>query len=702
MISAQDREIQALVADVRDGRLLLPELQRRYVWKATQVRDLFDSLYRQYPSGQLLVWQTTDVPFSRTASVAELDSAQPNPQLLLDGQQRLTSLTAVLLGKPLLVRGLKRPIDVAFNLYTEKFEVAGPRQRRETGWISLSKLYTQGAIAVFVGLKLDPSSTEAQQILGRLTRLDQIKSYKYRVNVLENLSYAEVTHIFVRINSGGATLGGADLALAQVSSRWRGVVPEFEAFQEILSRRGLVVDSGLLLRAMTVLATGQSKPSLLFRGDRQHTTVEDLQAAWQRTTSAMKQAISFLTNNCHVDKLSLLPTNLVLIPLVAFFDRFGSNVSAAQARELQRWVYMALIWSRYNMSTESVLDQDVAALSKERPIDTMIQNIEDRVGKRPVTERELQDQRKNSPFMMMAYVLARRAGAQDWFNGVAIGASEQLEFHHIFPKALLRDHYDLRQESRTVDQVANLVFLSRRANSRISTRMPYEYLEEIDPERLKAQYVPQERELWALPRFEEFLLKRRTLLADAINDLLQSLTSEPRLWPSSKAEILESRVDALERLMRDLVDERITEARGPEAWDYCVPKDIRSSIENRLKQRLLKNPFQAEDFNSTAAKLSLCQFSDYARIIKANWAPFADVFGDWPVFEQHIRSVTTARNAFKHHTALTAADLLSAEAGLVWIEECLRYSSVRDGDENADKDDMAEADAERSMSGIGG
>ncbi len=63
MITAQDKEIQALVGEVRDGRLLLPELQRGYVWKAPQVRNLFDSLYRNYPSGQLLIWETDDVPF---------------------------------------------------------------------------------------------------------------------------------------------------------------------------------------------------------------------------------------------------------------------------------------------------------------------------------------------------------------------------------------------------------------------------------------------------------------------------------------------------------------------------------------------------------------------------------------------------------------------------------------------------------------
>src|SRR5437868_13930576 len=102
MITSKISEIQALVDDIKNEKLLLPELQRRYVWKAPQVRDLFDSLYHQYPSGQLLVWETDDLPFSRPTSVESTQLKQIRPQLLLDGQQRLTSLAAVMLGRPLI------------------------------------------------------------------------------------------------------------------------------------------------------------------------------------------------------------------------------------------------------------------------------------------------------------------------------------------------------------------------------------------------------------------------------------------------------------------------------------------------------------------------------------------------------------------------------------------------------------------------
>ena len=315
-----------------------------------------------------------------------------------------------------------------------------------------------------------------------------------------------------------------------------------------MKQRGWDLDTRVLLRAMTALLTNQSYLSKLFSTGRQNLTVDDFQSAWTRTKPAMDQATNFIVHNCGIDQPTLMPTANVLIPLVAFFDRYGRHVSTEQAHHLQRWLYMAFIWSRYSFSVESKLDQDIVALGKDDPIGTMIRNIEDQVGtQRPVTERELQDQLSNSPFMLMAYVLARRAEAQDWFNGVAIGSGQALEFHHIFPRAVLRQRFDLRQDSRIVNQVANLAFLSQKANARIAASDPAVYLAQIDEARLRAQYVPLDRSLWTLDRFEDFVRERRRLLADAINQLLQSLLDGSTLWPVSQAALLESRLDALER-----------------------------------------------------------------------------------------------------------------------------------------------------------
>ncbi len=674
MITSQDREIQALVNDIRDGKLLLPEMQRAYVWKSPQVRNLFDSLYRGYPSGQLLIWETDDLPTSRTVSIEQAQKHERRPLLLLDGQQRLTSLAAVMLGNPLRVRDSQRAIDIVFNVNTERFEVAGPRRSADVGWISLTKLFTQGQVEILRELKLSFDTPDAGQILDRVKHLENIKNYKYRVILLERLNYEEVTDIFIRINSGGTVLNNADLALAQISARWHGVTEEFTRFQwDLWKRHALWLDNGILLRTMSLMLTSQSRLSQFFRSDHRRISADEIPAAWSRAHNGLNKAIEFLMANCKIDRLNLLPSNYVLITLAVFFDRFGSQVTTTQSRDLQRWVYLAIVWTRYSGSSETALDQDYAALSKPNPVPTMIENIEDKIGRgRQISERELRDQRKNSPFMVLAYVLARNADAEDWFNGVKLGGNQTLELHHIFPKAVLAKRYNLRSDSLIVDQVANLVFLSDKANATISSRAPVDYLPRIEEPRLRAQYVPLNRDLWMLDQFDNFVAERRQQLAEGINKLLLSLTDKPALVPPSDVTLLESRVEALEHELRDLVAERLTEARGDRALEHCVPKEVRSSILGRVKQRVKQNPFEADVIADLSDLLQFCQFSDYAKIMQANWLLFTDVFGEGTSFTQHITAITSVRNAFAHNRQPGKSDLLSAEAGLIWVDECLK------------------------------
>src|SRR5579884_1872819 len=156
MIQTVSQSIESLVKDIEEGKLLLPEMQRGFVWKSTQVRDLFDSLYNDYPSGQLLVWETDELPSgNRKTSLGGLASVQRSPRLLLDGQQRLTSLAAVMLGRPLEVRDASRNIDIVFNVETEKFEVAGARHTIQNHWVSLVKFFTKGSTSCILELGLD-------------------------------------------------------------------------------------------------------------------------------------------------------------------------------------------------------------------------------------------------------------------------------------------------------------------------------------------------------------------------------------------------------------------------------------------------------------------------------------------------------------------------------------------------------------------
>ena len=111
-----EASVQELVGKIQRGELALPEMQRRYVWRSTRVRDLFDSLYRGYPSGAILLWETHESVPIQDFAISQQPAPFQNRQLLLDGQQRLTSLSALIRGEPVTVQGRKKPIDLLFNL----------------------------------------------------------------------------------------------------------------------------------------------------------------------------------------------------------------------------------------------------------------------------------------------------------------------------------------------------------------------------------------------------------------------------------------------------------------------------------------------------------------------------------------------------------------------------------------------------------
>jgi uncharacterized protein with ParB-like and HNH nuclease domain len=349
-----EASVEELVSMIGRGELRLPEMQRRFVWRATRVRDLLDSLYRGYPSGAILLWETDEqVPLQEMAVTQQTNPYQTS-RLLLDGQQRLTSLSAVIRGEPVKVRNRKRPIDLLFNLdhpdhptvLTEvndngheeedeeeedidelihdetdstedelqkrfnrmTFVVATRKLERLPQWVKVTEVFKSDSDAAFLkqaGVSSfdDPNYERYSR---RLARLRAIRKYMYRMDVLERgLSYDEVTEIFVRVNSLGAKLRGSDLALAQITARWPNSLKIFEAFQRECSEAGFELDLGLHLKNLVALTTGQSR-FLTVGGLRR----EALEQGWRESCRGMEFALNFLRNNAGITSPALLSSRL--------------------------------------------------------------------------------------------------------------------------------------------------------------------------------------------------------------------------------------------------------------------------------------------------------------------------------------------------------------------------------------------------------
>ncbi|MCB0100634.1 MAG: DUF262 domain-containing protein [Anaerolineales bacterium] len=560
--------VEELVGMIERGELRLPEMQRRYVWRAPRVRDLLDSLYRGYPSGAILIWDTDeDVPLQEFA-VEQRTNPYKSTRLLLDGQQRLTSLSAVIRGEPISVRGRKRPIEILFNLehpdqlalITEvnenidfdededeidgdddadasedelqkrfdkmTFLVTTRKLESLPHWVKVSDVFKTDEDAPFLsraGVEKisDPKYTKYSQ---RLARLRSIRKYVYRMDVLErSMSYEEVTEIFVRVNSLGAKLRGSDLALAQITAKWRNSLKIFEAYQKKCAKAGFDLELGNHLKNMMVFATGQSRFQTVGS-----LSIERLQEAWETSCEGMDFAVNFCKNNLGIDDPILLSSPFLLIVLAYYGYKRNYTIASDEANRLKYWGLVSNAKGRFSRgSSETILDQDIAVLRDGGGVDILIDRLRSQVGKLDISPEELEGRNQRSALFKTMFLAFRAAGAKDWKSNLMIaldhsGAQHKLQFHHIFPKALLKSSGNYSQ--RDIDDIANLAFIGGKTNRAISDKPPIEYfpplLEKAGKNSFEAQCIPVDPAILDITKYRDFLAQRRLLIAARLNEFL--------------------------------------------------------------------------------------------------------------------------------------------------------------------------------------
>jgi hypothetical protein len=555
--------VEELVGRIERGQLRLPEMQRRYVWRSPRVRDLLDSLYRGYPSGAILLWETNeDVPLQEFG-VPQKDNPYQNTQLLLDGQQRLTSLSAVIRGEPVMVRGRKKPLELLFNLehpehlavvtevneeaddddespddedtdssddeLQERFNkmvfvVATKKLEQLPQWVRVTDVFKstsdsdflkQAGVTSFDDPRYDKYSK-------RLARLRGIRGYVYRIDVLErSLSYDEVTEIFVRVNSLGAKLRSSDLALAQITAKWPGALKTFQGVQEQSKKAGFDVDLGLHLRNLVAFATNQSR--FLTIGN---VPIERLQEAWKHCVPGIEYAINFLKSNAGIDSPALLSSPYLLVTLGYFGHARRYTIDQNEAAALRKWALLANAKGRYTRgSSETLLDQDLATIRDGGGVPELLERLRLQVGRLDIVQDELMGRNQRSALFKTMFLAFREAGAKDWKSNLAIaldhrGVTHKLQFHHIFPKALLRGHYTTRE----ADDIANLAFISGKTNKQILAKPPKayfpQYIEKAGKEAFAAQCIPTDDAFLDVADYKAFLAVRRKQISQRLNQYL--------------------------------------------------------------------------------------------------------------------------------------------------------------------------------------
>ncbi len=530
-------KISTILDHIDSGHMALPEFQRGYVWNRDQVRGLFDSLYRRHPVGGLLVWATE----SKSANHrGDGQLAAGVVKLLLDGQQRMTTLYGVVRGRaPKFFDGNAQAFTgLRFHLEAEAFAFYQPLKMQEDPlWIDVTELMQNGTAGLgeFVS-RLSESQDLAAKVgtyVGRLSGLLGIVDIDLHV---EEVTGADktldvVVDIFNRVNSGGTKLSKGDLALAKICADWPEARDAMKAKLKEWAKADFHFNLDWLLRSVNTVLTGEAK--FQFLHDKNSDEIQD---GLKRSSKHVDACLNLISGRLGLDHDQVFFGRFGVPVMVRYLDQRQGPMDAKEQDKLLFWFVQAGMWGRFSGSTESFIDQDLAALEgDDGGLDKLLEQLRLWHGGLRAEPGHFTGWSLGARFYPVLYLLTRMGESRDWGTGLPLkanllGKMSRLEVHHIFPKAQLYKHKFKRAE---VNALANFCFLTKDTNLDISDRLPEEYFPEIEaahPGALASQWIPSDPDLWKIDKFREFLEARKVLLAEELNRSMEELLHGDTRW----------------------------------------------------------------------------------------------------------------------------------------------------------------------------
>jgi hypothetical protein len=256
--------------------------------------------------------------------------------------------------------------------------------------------------------------------------------------------------------------------------------------------------------------------------------LDTLKDAWMQSCEGMNFAMNFAKNNIGIDSPALMSSSFLLITLGFFGHKRKYQVDGGEAARLKYWALVANAKGHYSRgSSETILDQDLATLRQGSGPLELIDRLRLQVGRLDIAPDELEGRNQRSALFKTMFLAFKAGGATDWHSQLAIaldhsGAQHKLQFHHIFPKAVLQKG---GYSSREADDIANLAFIGGKTNRTISDKSPEDYLPKAVAKAgsasFEAQCIPTSAELLAVPSYKTFLGKRREAVVQRLNSFLQ-------------------------------------------------------------------------------------------------------------------------------------------------------------------------------------
>jgi len=567
-----------LVEDIDMGEIGLPDIQRPFVWKPAKVRDLFDSMYKGFPVGYLLFWANGLADGHRQIGT---DKKQKVPRLLIvDGQQRLTSLYAVLKGNPVVRNDYSEQyIRISFRPKDTRFEVCDAAIQKDPEFISdISKLWSgelsrNRFVKDFIkNLRQHRELSEEEEdfLIESIDRLYDLHNYPFTALELSpNVDEEEVAEVFVRINSKGVTLNQADFILTLMSVFWDQGRAQLERFcyeARTPSTKGaspfnhfIEPGSDQLLRVAVALgfkrARLQHVYSILRGKDLETEQFSDELRVKQFNILKSAQAETLNIQNWHDFFKALvragyrgswmISSQVALLYSYAMFliGKCDFMVDAYELRNvIARWFLMVSMTGRYSGSPETVMEGDLARLRSAKDSEGFIESL-DRTIKDTLTEdywnitlpNDLATASARGPSLFAYYAALNILDARVLFSKMKVSEllepalrakKSAIERHHLFPRNYLKKHKI--KELREVNQIANYALVEWADNIDISDMAPWEcfplYAQRFD--RTEVEEMCHWHALppgWESMDYFEFLAARRKAMARVIREGFEKL-----------------------------------------------------------------------------------------------------------------------------------------------------------------------------------
>jgi hypothetical protein len=529
--SVTPHPIDTLLTWVKSGEIAIPEIQRPFVWEATKVRNLLDSLYQGYPVGYLIAWRNPTVRLKDGSSSA-------GKRILIDGQQRVTALMAALLGREVLTKDYETlRIRIAFHPQEERFEVANPAIRKDVAWIDdVADVFAPDASLT----ELTDSYTEknpgadrkrVSRVLEKLRKI--INNHVGVIELADDLDIETVTEIFIRVNSAGTELSQADFAMSKiaVNDTYGGnllrkaidyfchlaVAPEFlariekadKAFaaSEFLPQMRWLKDvnddiydptyTDMLRVAFTSeFGRGKLQDLVALLSGRNFETKQFEDAIAEQSFGKLKNGVLAFINKTHFDRITMIlrsagfvtsdligGRNAVNFAYIIYLRGRAENMPAAELERLvRRWYAMSVLTGRYSGNPETTFDVDIRQIAVRgltSHADSVIGNEVPTSFWTGMLPQLMDTSSANSPYFL-AYKAAQVKLADKGFLSRDITVLDLLmnrsDVHHVYPKK----HLKAQGLSRgRYNQIANFVLSQSEINIAIGHKPPEKYFAEL-------------------------------------------------------------------------------------------------------------------------------------------------------------------------------------------------------------------------------